>query len=74
VLGNSDHDWFKARFKAVLKIIPIAVAFSKRRHWSAGADISRRRVQFSCTYSPCCSGMQCAYSALLLTLSWHCCY
>jgi hypothetical protein len=72
VLGNGDHDWFEARFEAVLKIIPIAVAFSKRRHWSTGADISR--LQFSCTYSPCCSGTQCAYSALLLTLSWHYCY
>jgi hypothetical protein len=34
VLGNGDHDWLEAPFEAVLKIIPIAVAFSNRRHWS----------------------------------------
>jgi hypothetical protein len=56
VLGNGDHDWFEARFGAVLKITPMAVAFSKRRHWSTGADSSGRTVQFSCTYSPCCLG------------------
>lgn len=74
VLENGEHDWFEARFEVVLKIIPIAVAFIKCRHWSTGADISRRTIHFSCTYSLCCSRAHYSYSALLLALSWHSCY